>query len=132
ETSSGIRKFDRWLRLSHCVRLRRSPSHLADGATHALQIPKLQWREPADAVSICSYWNFLLLVSVEPDPSSGILLNRNWRRRPSLDSADVFPFPMVRRTGRALWPKRSTHHRPSHCRGGVRSVRSSFRGSHLL
>ena len=79
--------------------------HFADGPAHALRIPQLQWREPAHAVSVCRDWNFLLPVSVEPDPSPGILRNRHRRCRPPADSADVPSFPLVWRTRRALWPE---------------------------
>ena len=96
------------------------------------RIPQLQWREPAYAVSVCRDWNFLFPVPVEPDPGPGILRNRNRRCHPSLDSAYVPSFPLVWRTGRPLWRKRSTDHWPSDCRFGFRSVRCALRWRELL
>ena len=51
------------------------------------------------AVPLRRYWNFLLPVSLESDPSPGIFRNRYRRCCAAADSPDLLSFPLVRGSG---------------------------------
>src|SRR5439155_254980 len=86
----------------------------------------------AAAVIAISLWHFLLLVSVEPDPSSGIFRNRRRRRCAATDSSDLLTLPLVRRPRDALRPKTSADHRPTGGRVRFCAVRCTLRRWQLL
>ena len=122
----GIRKFDAWRRFAYRIPVCRGCQPVAHTPPQAVPIPKLQWREPAHSFSIRRSWDLLLLISLEPDSSPGILGHGNWRCCPTFDSAAVLSFPLVWRTRQPLWFAGTADGRPAHCRIGLCTFRCAF------
>ncbi len=130
--SSGFRKPDRRLCLSDCFRARRGQGKFTHGSFGALSVAQFQRRESSHSVSLCRYWNLLLLVSIEPHPGAGILHNCDRRCRTAFNSADVPSFPLVRPPRYALRRESPADRRPTHCGSRLCSFRRAGCGSRLL
>ena len=117
------------LRLSDWFCVCRGQGKFAHGSAGAVCVTQFQRREPAHSVSLCRSWNLLFLVPDEPNPGAGILDNRDRRRRAAADSADVFSFALVWRTGHALRAEGPAGHRAADCGSRFRSLCRTWCGA---
>src|SRR5579872_3866195 len=116
------RDFDFRCGFADSVHICREESKNTDGPPEIVSVRKLQWRESANAISLCCVGNFLLFVSVELDSDSEILRDGDRCGCTPNDSAHVPAIAMVRRTYPPLRSKDPAHCGSSDCRSGIPSI----------
>src|SRR5450755_1920243 len=117
----------RWRDRVARISTHRGQRRLTYGSAQAIPVARLQRREPAYALSLRGYRNFLLSAATQSHTGAGLFGDCRGRRCFTFDIADVLVVAMVRRIGRSLRSPTAADCWPDHCRVWIFPVLDSIR-----